>query len=272
MRETEFVIVKNLTIHTKEMPYMPAGASLPEMILFDYGHTLLCEPSWNPLRGEIELCKYLTKNPQNLTAEEICGFSESLFGGFHDVRWLQNGCEVSEYTLMRLKNEYLGLEYSVTLEEAEIILFNGISPGDIMPGADKMLDCLNSAGIRTAVVSNNSYSSAALAERFSRLLPNNRFEFIISSADYAVRKPNPLIFNLALRKAGLTADKVWYCGDRPDIDVEGSSAVGMFPVWYDNDMECTYRDKSAEIAPSCPLLHMSEWSEMTESLKGMESK
>ncbi len=264
--------VRNLNINTNENPNLPARAYPPEMILFDYGHTLLCEPSWNPLRGEIELYKYLTKNLHNLTAEEICDFSESLFGGFHDVRWLKNGCEVSEYTLMRLKNEYLGLEYSITPEEAEIILFNGISSGDVMPDADKMLDYLNSAGIRTAVVSNNSYSSAALDERFNRLLPNNNFEFIISSADYAVRKPNPLIFNLALRKANLPAEKVWYCGDRPDIDVEGSSAVGMFPVWYDNDMECGYRDKSAEKPPSCPHLHIREWSEMVEYLKGMESK
>ncbi len=241
----------------------------PSMILFDYGQTLLCEPSWNPLRGEEELYKYLTKNPDNLTAEEICDFSEGVFNSLHDARWLKNACEISEYTLMRLKNEYLGLEYSLTPEEAEIVKFNAISPGGIMPGADIMLDYLNSAGIRTAVVSNNSYSSTALAERFNRLLPNNNFEFIIVSAEYALRKPNPLIFNLALKKANLHAEKVWYCGDRPDIDVEGSAAVGMFPVWYDNDMPCGYRNKNDENPPACPHLHVKEWSELVEYLKGM---
>lgn len=33
----------------------------PEMIIFDYGHTLLCEPDWNSDRGNVELMKYIVK-------------------------------------------------------------------------------------------------------------------------------------------------------------------------------------------------------------------
>ena len=35
----------------------------PEMIIFDYGRTLLCEPDWNSERGNAELMKYIIKNP-----------------------------------------------------------------------------------------------------------------------------------------------------------------------------------------------------------------
>ena len=36
----------------------------PKMIIFDYGHTLLYEPSWDSVRGNAELLKYVTKNPK----------------------------------------------------------------------------------------------------------------------------------------------------------------------------------------------------------------
>lgn len=34
----------------------------PEMIIFDYGHTLLYEPDWDSTRGNNELFKHITKN------------------------------------------------------------------------------------------------------------------------------------------------------------------------------------------------------------------
>lgn len=37
----------------------------PQMIIFDYGHTLLYEPGWDAVRGNAELLKYVTKNPNN---------------------------------------------------------------------------------------------------------------------------------------------------------------------------------------------------------------
>ena len=40
----------------------------PEMILFDYGHTLLCEPGFDALRCEEAAFSYIVENPQNLTA------------------------------------------------------------------------------------------------------------------------------------------------------------------------------------------------------------
>lgn len=240
----------------------------PKMIMFDYGHTLLYEPEWDLLRGERALSEYLTENPYNLTPEQICGFSRKIFKNAEKAR--DAGCEYHEHQVLRLKNEYLGLKYSVSMEEAEIILWNGISVGEIMPGAGEMLTYLRKNGIRTAVISNIGFSGHALKDKIDRLLPENNFEFIIASSEYGVRKPNPLIFELALHKAGLEAGDVWYCGDRPDVDAEGSAAVGMFPVWYDNDMECAYRDKDKENPPSCEHLHIKDWREMTDVLEKLK--
>lgn len=78
-----------------------------------------------------------------------------------------------------------------------------------------MLDYINENGIRSAVISNLIWPGIALTERLNRLLPNNRFEFVMTSSDYFMRKPNRILFDIALQKAGVSADKVWYCGDNP---------------------------------------------------------
>lgn len=46
----------------------------------------------------------------------------------------------------------MDISLSVLLEEAEIIIMNGISQGAVMPYADIMLDLLNAKRIRTGVI------------------------------------------------------------------------------------------------------------------------
>lgn len=139
-----------------------------------------------------------------------------------------------------------------------------------MPGVAEMLNFLHKKGIRTGVISNIGWSGKALTERLNRLLPENQFEFILASSEYGLRKPNPLLFLTALQKAGLPASEVWYCGDNPSVDVEGSAKAGLYPVWYENALECTYRDKKTESIPTCSFLHIHEWAELTERLEEEE--
>lgn len=243
----------------------------PEMIIFDYGHTLLHEPDYDPLRGEKTLFEHIKSNPSNYTAEQVNDFSQRIFEEIAPVR-RDLGYELHERQFQRFVYEYLGIELSVTLDEAENIFWDAMSPGALMPGADKMLDYLNARGIRTGVISNIAFSGDALRRRLDRLLPNNRFEFVITSSEYMFRKPNRLIFDLALRKAGLPADAVWYCGDNPVADVAGASQVGIFPVWYDNDIDCPYRDRENEPVPTCEHLHIGDWSEMISVLEKMHNE
>ncbi len=58
----------------------------PEMIIFDYGKTLLYEPDWNSERGNRELMKYITKNPHNCTLEDIAQEIHTVFSEIEMVR------------------------------------------------------------------------------------------------------------------------------------------------------------------------------------------
>lgn len=238
----------------------------PKMIIFDYGHTLLYEPGWDSVRGNAELLKYVTKNPNNYTLEDVRKAAELIFGEhIENVRKI--GYDICGQVGNKVLYEYLGIEFSLTPLEMETVFWNGASMGATMPEADKMLDYINKNGIRSAVISNLLWSGAALSERLNRLLPMNKFEFVMTSSDYIMRKPNRILFDIALRKSGLCADEIWYCGDNPQADIEGASQAGMYPVWYDNYTEREYKDRSAEHAPKCEHLHIREWEEMIDLLE-----
>ena len=238
----------------------------PKMIIFDYGHTLLYESGWDSVRGNAELLKYVTKNPNNYTLEDVRKAAELIFGK-HIENIRKVGYDIGGQVCDKVLYAYLGIEFSLTPLEMETVFWNGASMGAIMPEADKMLDYINKKGIRSAVISNLLWSGAALSERLNRLLPMNQFEFVMTSSDYIMRKPNRILFDIALRKSGLGADEIWYCGDNPQADIEGASQVGMHPVWYDNDTEREDKDHSVEYAPECEHLHIREWNEMIDLLE-----
>ena len=124
----------------------------PSMILFDYGLTLIQEPDFDPLRGDRALLPYITKNKNGISAEEISAFARRAFLDAEPAR--AAGFEVHEHTLLRLLNDSLGLEYSITIEEQERIFWENASTFVPMPHIEQLLDYLNIVGIRTAVVSN----------------------------------------------------------------------------------------------------------------------
>ena len=238
----------------------------PKMIIFDYGHTLLWEPGWDAEHGTRELLKYVTKNPSGYSFEDIRKWAKIVFDdNLMSVRELDY--DVSGRIGDKVLYEFLGIEFSLTPLEMETVFWNGASSGDVMPGAAEMLEYINSRGIRSAAISNLMWSGAALKLRFDRLLPNNRFEFVMTSSDYFFRKPSKFLFDIAIRKSGLSPDEIWYCGDNPVKDVEGSAAAGIFPVWYDNDTDDRPNPDKTDYIPSCEHLHIREWSEMTGILE-----
>ena len=232
----------------------------PEMILFDYGGTLLCEPGFDAAACERAAFPYITANPLGLDAARIYEHVQRLFREFQ--RHLGEWSELHEWQFLRLAYESLGLEFSLSWAELEEIEWNAASPGAAMPHAEEMLDALNARGIRTGVISNINWSGAALTRRLDRLLPRNRFEFVLASSEYGVRKPNPLLFQVALARARLSPEQVWFCGDHPENDVRGATRAGLFPVYY--------APGSGAPTPGNDCLTIRDWRELVEKIDAPE--
>ena len=63
------------------------------------------------------------------------------------------------------------------------------------------------------------------------------FEFVISSADYGIRKPHGVIFLSAVSKLSLKPSEVWYVGDSLERDILGANQCQMPAIWYNRQQQ-----------------------------------
>jgi putative hydrolase of the HAD superfamily len=240
---------------------------LPAMILFDYGHTLIAEPNFSSINGTRAVMEHTLRNPLGLSVEDV----EEATLEIYRIHALGRdiGLELPHRAAQRLLYEYLQLELDISGCELELAYWEGASPCSAMPRVAEMLECVKSKGIRVGVVSNISFSGEALERRIHQVLPDFKPEFAIASSEYMVRKPNRLIFDLALSKARLSPDDVWHCGDSHSKDLAGANSAGIFPVWYkDQTLNNPFADK-IEALPDFEHLLINDWLEMIEILNGL---
>lgn len=103
--------------------------------------------------------------------------------------------------------ESLGIEIALSNSEIDTVFWNAAATGMPTEGIRDFLEYVKGKGIRMGVISNISFDPSVVIERINRLLPENTFEFMITSSNYMFRKPNKRIFDLALEKAGLQPGK-----------------------------------------------------------------
>ena len=244
------------------------GMNFPEMIIFDFGHTLVYEETWDGLRGSEAVLEYAVSNKNNLTAEQVSEIDLQLFTDTLAARRIL--IEPHHHKFQKLLYEYLQIEINLSPVELERVYWDNASKGHAMPNILGVLDYLYKNNIRTGVISNISFSGEALKNRIDSILPGNHFEFFIASSEYIFMKPSKIIFELALRKANLEAGKVWYCGDDVERDIHGASSVGIYPVWYESELECWYKAKTHGFMPECEHLHIKNWLELIDILESLK--
>lgn len=239
--------------------------SVPEMILFDYGQTLITEEKFDPLKGNQALLNMAVKKPEGITAEQVQELAillgEDINEAFKVEGRNDRNLDLSATAFNRYLYEFLGVEFSAMESELEWLFWNAAAPGHPTDNIEQLLDYLYEKGIRTAVVSNMMNRSKSLKRRLDELLPRNHFEFVLASSDYMFRKPHRRIFELALSKAKLPADKIWFCGDNMICDVEGAYKAGMNPVWYP-----TFRDSDYKDFTTVPFMEIKDWGEIIDAI------
>lgn len=234
----------------------------PKMILFDYGQTLVNEAKFDGVKGTAEVLKYAIENKYHRSAEEIQAAADAInheLGRFDPLRRHEFQIEVPYPMFASYLYESQGIKLSIPYSQLDQIFWDAASPGRATDGIIKFLHLLKAQGIRTGVISNITYSGKALEERINTLLPDHQFEFILATSESMFRKPNRRIFDLALEKAGLQAEDVWYIGDQYECDIVGSRNAGMFPVWYLGATDGPYTKRD-------DVLTIMNWNELSKKL------
>lgn len=237
----------------------------PKMILFDYGQTLANEPKFDGVKGTEAVLRYAAGNPGGYTAQEIQEKAEEIdfeLGRYDPARKHLFQIEVPNSMLNSYLYGMMGIEIPLSQPDFDRIFWDAAAPAVPTDGIEGFLVFLEEQGVRTGVISNISYCGEAVEERIGKILPGHRFECILPSSEYMFRKPNRRIFELALQKAGLPAEDVWYVGDSFQCDVIGAQQAGMVPVWYVGASK-----KPAEKQDVLTVYHWSELQNLISELK-----
>ena len=240
----------------------------PEFIMFDYGQTLIKEGAFDGAAGYDSILRFAISNPRGVTGATLQSEVEAMnaeLGRFNPATRHKRLTEVSEESINRYLFAKYGIEFppDTDLRALEPVFWSNANPCEPCEGIVALLAFLKHEGIRTGVVSNLSFCGNTLRERIYGAIPEADFDFVISSCDYLFRKPSSRIFEAALGLAGVTADKVWFCGDQFIPDIKGSSAAGMTPVWYKGNLRY---DSECQLTEGIEINHWSELMDLIQSI------
>ncbi|HUW81302.1 MAG TPA: HAD-IA family hydrolase [Phycisphaerae bacterium] len=97
----------------------------------------------------------------------------------------------------------------------------------VFPDTHKLLAQLTDAGIRLGLIANTAWPGFAMHTALAGVGLARYFDFMVISCDEGVAKPDPAIFRVARRRAGLTdTARVLYVGDDIEKDIRGAKDAG----------------------------------------------
>jgi len=202
----------------------------PRGILFDLGATLLGEFKFDRAAGRAHLLE-IAHNPKGVTFGDYAAFAKE----FHETVWAGRDESLVEFPVAKfwkLADEQLGISFDLPEDEVEHEFWRTAVTMKPEPGIVETLDALRGAGMPMGVVSNSAFCGYVLSKELEQHGLRDYFAFVMSSADYGIRKPHHMIFDAAAAKLGLPVQAVWFVGDRLDQDIVGAKGAGMYAVWY----------------------------------------
>ncbi|MGA7860829.1 MAG: HAD family hydrolase [Thermoplasmata archaeon] len=154
-------------------------------------------------------------------------FREELRRAGRSPRTISTPHKIEE--LARRTGSHLTLPLEAVTEQ---FAFAGLDtdPPVVNPQAARLVAALNHRGVPVVAISNTQRTGEAW-RRFL-LLQTMTFEFVITSSDREVAKPDPRLFREASERLGIPAAGILHVGDRWSTDVIGALSVGMGAALY----------------------------------------
>jgi FMN phosphatase YigB (HAD superfamily) len=119
-----------------------------------------------------------------------------------------------------------------------------------LPGAKELLATIRDLGLRTVVASNTYWRDAdSYWDDFRALGMADLIDGIITSVDAGHLKPHPAVFEMAMRWAGVEADRCVVIGNREDNDVAPALALGMQAILVYPDDPRPLKSDAQRVAP-----------------------
>lgn len=204
---------------------------MPRGLIFDYGGTLVEERRYDADAGLDAVLAMAVPPP---TGEVRARIAERAALVARDVAGRRDEWRVETPwpSLTRLIHHAFGLRFTLDWPELEQLFWDASVTTVPTPGIVDALTACKAAGVRMAVLSNASFGSHVIRHELDKHGLGAFFDEVLVTADYAVRKPNPLVFDVAVARLGVPRADTWVIGDRLDTDIAGARAAGLTTAWY----------------------------------------
>ncbi|PCH78057.1 MAG: noncanonical pyrimidine nucleotidase, YjjG family [Flavobacteriaceae bacterium] len=139
----------------------------------------------------------------------------------------------------RLRDTFKILKLAVPEEKIEVLAAAYIKelPENnlLFPGVFEILDYLKDKNYKLHMITNGFNEVQYEKLKASKLSPY--FELVITSENTGVKKPNPIIFNEAVRLAKTTMNHSIMIGDNWEADIMGAKSAGMDVIFCNFENE-----------------------------------
>jgi putative hydrolase of the HAD superfamily len=205
--------------------------TVPGGFLFDYGGTLVEEISFDVRAGNEWLLSRASYRPPNLGIEDVLMRANRITSEVAERRD-ETQLETPWPAITKLIHDFLGVRFDLPLSELEIGFWKASVRTKPMPGVRLALEQFREWGIPLGVVSNTCFSERVIQYELGKHGLAEYLNVVVVSAEYAVRKPNPVLFDTAAARLGKLARPIWFVGDRLDTDIAGAKAAGLTAAWF----------------------------------------
>ena len=200
---------------------MSSPLRAPRAILFDLDNTLTARLPTVERHAERFARDFADALAPESVLEEIRRvFVEADQGGYNPKRAL----EIRERLRWRQAPSAAAIEehWQARLVESSVL----------RDGFHELMEALRERGIAMGIVTNGGVR--AQNGKIDHLGLREQAKAVVVSEAVGCKKPDPRIFEIALREIGEPADEVWFVGDHPSNDVIGARALGMEGIWIED--------------------------------------
>ena len=146
-----------------------------------------------------------------------------------------------ELRYQRLKVTFDSLDYSISDNDINVLADEYIthlsSFNHVFDGAFEILEYLKPK-YRLHIITNGFQEIQGKKMKNANI--DTYFDTVIDSEMAGVKKPNPIIFNLALKTTGANAEKSIMIGDNLEADILGAQATGFHTLHFNAHKEAKH--------------------------------
>jgi len=137
----------------------------------------------------------------------------------------------------RLKDTFKILKLTISDASIELLAEDYLKElprhNELFPGVFEILDYLKDKNYQMHIITNGFNEVQYEKLKASKLIPY--FEKIITSENTGVKKPNPVIFNEAVKSANTVVRQSVMIGDNWEADIMGAKNAGMEAIFCNFD-------------------------------------